>query len=179
MYEGTGSWSKFNFQMQPMEIARKEIPRINIYTAIKKSIPASGKSADKESEGTRISSEPSICSLHTLRKSKDQLGWCIALVGNCCYSSGSKKGKVTGFHGLLLPKIIHKRLAAFDKQIMCTPAPAKDSGQNIRIFNYLVQLWNKVVPLLRLWFKRLRYNLPPRIPGLYFTAQFIKSDLFK
>jgi hypothetical protein len=76
-----------------MEIARKEIPRINIYTAIKKSIPASGKSADKESEGTRISSEPSICSLNTLRKSKDQLGWCIALVGELLLFFGIEKGQ--------------------------------------------------------------------------------------
>ena len=54
MYEGTDSLLKFSFQLKKMEIAGKGIHRLNTDTIKIKSIPTSGKSADKESEGKRV-----------------------------------------------------------------------------------------------------------------------------
>ena len=93
MYEGTGSWSKFSYQRKTMESARKGIPRITTDTIRINSIPASGKSADKNSEGKWVCSEPSLHSHKLLRNPEDHLEGLLTLVPVLVIFIGHNQGK--------------------------------------------------------------------------------------
>lgn len=66
--------------MKTMEIARNRIPGINTDTILIHSIPTTGKSADKESEGKWVCSEPPIYSLKLIRHPADHFERDISLI---------------------------------------------------------------------------------------------------